>query len=75
MLFIRLSAYFLRFISDYLLTYSALYDIIKPWKGGEEVSKKKKSGRKIASETKINLATAIIQLITAVITLIALMKD
>lgn len=39
------------------------------------MSKKKKSGRKIAPETKINLATAIIQLITAVITLIALMKD
>lgn len=57
------------------MTYSALYDIIKPWKGGKEVSKKKKSGRKIAPETKINLATAIIQLITAVITLIALMKD
>jgi len=57
------------------LTYSALYDIIKPWKGGEQVGKKKKSGHKVAPETKINLATAIIQLITAVITLIALMKD
>lgn len=39
------------------------------------MGKKKKGGHKIASETKINLVTAIIQLITAVITLIALMKD
>ena len=36
---------------------------------------KKKSCHKAATETKINLATAIIQLIMAVITLIALMKD
>ena len=39
------------------------------------MGKKKKSGRKALSETKINLVTAIIQLITALITLIALMKD
>ena len=39
------------------------------------MGKKKKSGHKTSSDAKINLATAIIQLITAVITLIALMKD
>ena len=39
------------------------------------MGKKKKNGHKAASETKINLVTAIIQLITAIITLAALMKD
>ncbi len=46
------------------------YAIIKPWKGGQNIEQKQKSGNKKASlETKLNLVTAILNLVVALILL------
>lgn len=59
----------------FALTNTRYSVIIETWKGGGELSRKKKKGDKKALVEKVLLITAILQLVQAIIDLIKILKE